>query len=83
MLLRKCLTSGWDDPGEGSMEMQHARGDGQRDTALAKFILTRKSEILALWEGAVRRLPTARELPNPILFDSVPQLLEAIAASHR
>ena len=59
--------------------MQHARRDGQRDTALAKFILTRKSEILAHWEGAVRRLPTARELPNPILFDSVPQLLEAIA----
>jgi signal transduction histidine kinase/putative methionine-R-sulfoxide reductase with GAF domain len=64
---------------EGSMETQHARRDRRRDTTLAKFILARKSEILALWEGAVRRLPAARELPKPLLFDSVPQLLEAIA----
>jgi signal transduction histidine kinase/putative methionine-R-sulfoxide reductase with GAF domain len=61
------------------METQHARRDEQRGAALAKFILRRKSEILALWEGAVRRLPTSRELPKPVLLDSVPQLLEAIA----
>jgi signal transduction histidine kinase len=46
---------------------------------LAKFIISRKVQILALWEGAARRLPTARELPKPVLLDSVPQLLDAIA----
>jgi signal transduction histidine kinase len=48
---------------------------------LAKFILSRRGQILALWEGAVRRLPTAKGLPKPVLVDSVPQLLEAIARS--
>ena len=61
------------------METEHAREDGQREAALAKFILARKSQILALWEGAVRRLPTARDIPKPVLLDSVPELLEAIA----
>ena len=41
------------------METEHARRDEQRGAALAKFILNRKSEILALWEGSVRRLPDA------------------------
>ena len=63
------------------METEHARRDEQRGAALAKFILDRKSEILALWEGSVRRLPDAPELPRPVLFDSVPQLLEAIAGA--
>ena len=51
----------------------------QRGGALAKFILARKTQILARWEGAARRLPTARELSEPALLDSVPALLEAIA----
>jgi signal transduction histidine kinase len=61
------------------MEMQHARKGEQREAALAKFILARKGEILALWERGVRRHPIAGVLPRPVLFDSVPQLLEAIA----
>ena len=47
-------------------------------TPLAKFILSHKAQILALWEETVRSLPTARELPKPVLLDSVPQLLDSI-----
>ncbi len=59
--------------------MEHARKDEQGQPALGNLILTRKSEILALWERAVRSLPVTRELPRPVLLDSVPRLLEAIA----
>jgi PAS domain S-box-containing protein len=54
----------------------HQEGDV---ALLAKFILAHKSEILEHWERAVRRLPTARELAHPVLLDSVPQLLDAMA----
>jgi len=62
----------------GTRQAQEIADSGAK---LAKFILSRRSQILALWEGAVRRLPTARELPKPALLDSVPQLLDAIAAA--
>jgi len=62
------------------METGEAGRDEQRGAPLAKFILTHKAQILVRWEAAVRRFPTARELPRPVLLDSVPQLLDAIAS---
>jgi PAS domain S-box-containing protein len=59
------------------MTAGHAQQE-HRAAPLAKFILTHKPQILTLWEEAVRRLPTARELPQPVLLDSVPQLLDSI-----
>jgi len=61
------------------MDTGQAQEIEQSGATLAKFILSRRDQILALWEGAVRRLPTARELSRPVLLDSVPQLLDAIA----
>jgi PAS domain S-box-containing protein len=61
------------------MTAGHAHLEGQCAAPLAKFILSHKVQILALWEEAVRRLPTAQELPKPVLLDSVPQLLDSIA----
>jgi signal transduction histidine kinase/PAS domain-containing protein len=60
------------------MAAGHARAQRPRGSPLAKFILSHNAQILALWERAVRRLPTARELPEPVLLDSVPQLLDSI-----
>jgi PAS domain S-box-containing protein len=61
------------------MKTGQAQPDERRGLSLAQFILSHKSQILALWEAAVRRLPSARELSKPALLDSVPQLLDAIA----
>ena len=61
------------------MDTGQAQEIEQGGATLGKFILSRKGQILALWEEAVRRLPTARELPKPVLLDHVPQLLDAIA----
>jgi PAS domain S-box-containing protein len=61
------------------METGQAQPGERRDASLARFIVSHKSQILALWEGADRRLPSARELSKPALLDSVPQLLDAIA----
>jgi PAS domain S-box-containing protein len=61
------------------METGGAQPDEQRGASLAQFILSHRSQILALWEGAVRHLPSARELSKPALLDSVPLLLDAIA----
>src|SRR5205809_8103275 len=63
----------------GGYGYRQAQEIEQGGATLGKFILSRKGQILALWEDAVRRLPTARELPKPVLLDHVPQLLDAIA----
>src|SRR6187401_2544278 len=68
-------------PGGTGMKTGQAQPDEQRGVSLARFILSHKSQILALWEGAVRRLPSARDLSKPALLDSVPQLLDAIAGA--
>jgi PAS domain S-box-containing protein len=60
------------------MTAGHAQSEERGSAPLAKFILSHKAQILALWEQAVRRLPTARDLPKPVLLDSVPQLLDSI-----
>ena len=60
------------------MTAGHAQVERPRGAPLAKFILSHKGEILARWEQEVRHLPTARELPKPVLLDSVPQLLDSI-----
>ncbi|HVR64521.1 MAG TPA: ATP-binding protein [Polyangia bacterium] len=54
------------------------RGPGQ---TLSSFILLHKADILSRWKDAVRRLPEARGLSEPALLDSMPQLLDAIAAT--
>jgi PAS domain S-box-containing protein len=46
---------------------------------LGTFILEHADQILSEWEASARALPSARDLPEPILLDSLPQLLEAIA----
>jgi PAS domain S-box-containing protein len=61
------------------MTSGHAQLGDEAAAPLAKFILCHKAEILALWEEAVRGLPTAQDLPKPVLLDSVPQLLDSIA----
>ena len=50
-----------------------------RGARLAEFIVTHAAEILGDWKASVRRLPSGRDLPEPILLDSVPQLLAEIA----
>ena len=54
------------------------RGPGQ---TLSSFILVHKADILSRWKHAVRRLPEARGLSEPALLDSMPQLLDAMAAT--
>jgi signal transduction histidine kinase/PAS domain-containing protein len=60
------------------MTAGHAQPDEDGPAPLARFILSHKAQILALWERTVRTLPTARDLPKPVLLDSVPQLLDSI-----
>ncbi|HZU99164.1 MAG TPA: ATP-binding protein [Planctomycetota bacterium] len=43
------------------------------------FLRRRQTDILRVWEEAVRQLPKARELDRPRLIDHVPELLNRIA----
>jgi signal transduction histidine kinase len=46
---------------------------------LADFLRERRDEILEAWEGAVREVGTARDLPRPLLIDHMPQFIEDLA----
>jgi signal transduction histidine kinase len=43
---------------------------------LADFLRERRDQILEAWEGAVREVSTARDLPRPLLLDHMPQFIE-------
>jgi PAS domain S-box-containing protein len=63
------------------MPTEAAAEDRRHGEELAEFILSHKDRILAEWEAAVRALPSARNLSEPVLMDSVPKLLESIASA--
>ncbi len=46
---------------------------------LGELIRTCKPAILARWENEVRRQAIARALPRPVLYDSMPELLDRLA----
>jgi len=46
---------------------------------LGRFLADHLEEILAAWEKQARRLPTARNLSEPILRDSAPEILRTLA----
>ncbi|HVR62134.1 MAG TPA: GAF domain-containing protein, partial [Polyangia bacterium] len=61
------------------MPNTHAE-DQEAGQILSSFILAHKDDILSHWKDAVRILPQARALPEPVLLDSLPQFLDALAA---
>ncbi len=48
---------------------------------LADVVRSQKEEILAEWEGEVRRLPAARDLSGPVLRNGVPALLDRLVVA--
>src|SRR5258708_17333318 len=46
---------------------------------LADFLRERRDEILEAWEGGVREVGTARDLPRPLLLNHMPQFIEDLA----
>lgn len=60
------------------MSTMRERGEHRAPPELGRFILARRDDILAEWETAIRRLPAARELPNPALIDDLPRFLETL-----
>jgi PAS domain S-box-containing protein len=50
-------------------------------TPLAEFLQRERERILVDWEAAVRTLPKASQLDRPSLRDSIPDLIDRMAAS--
>jgi signal transduction histidine kinase len=54
-------------------------GSEGRPARLYDLIRDHRAEILAAWEARVRREPLAAELPEPVLRDHLPRLLDQLA----